>query len=121
MKLGTVYLNATLKGAPLDEQEQYTKDAWTRDPNFELLLGIDMPDVISTACCATFIVHRSRVLGRPRRVYEAIRQWLMDTDIESHYSGRVMEYTWHILFGDPPVAQAFDFRSAVCEDDTSDQ
>ena len=33
----------------------------------------------SFMCCATFVVSRERVLGRPRELYEAVFQWLRDT------------------------------------------
>lgn len=109
-----MYLNATLKGAPLDEQEQHTADAWIREPNFEVLLNMSMPGVIVTPCCASFIVDRERVHILAKHIYEVIFQWLVDTDMENYYSSRVMEYTWHILFGDPPVTGALD-RSGLCD------
>ena len=116
MKLtGKVFLNATLKGAPLDEQEKCTRDAWKRDPKLEVVLAIDMPDVISTPCCASFIVSRQRILMRPKGTYEQLRQWLVNTDMDNYYSSRVMEYTWHILFGDPPTARALkELSSGFC-------
>lgn len=62
---------------------------------------------------------------RPKRVYIIIRQWLVDTEMDNYFSGRVMEYTWHILFGDPPVTQALDvgvvcgdYRYSIEQDDT---
>jgi hypothetical protein len=113
--LGTVYLNSTLKGGPLDEQEVYTRDAWKRSPNFELLLAMDMPQVVETPCCASFIVTRRRIIKRPKQVYENLRQWLIDTDMDNYYSSRVMEYTWHILFGDLPVTRALKLNGDICE------
>lgn len=110
-----MYLNSTLKGGPLDEQEVYTRDAWKRSPNFELLLVMDMPQVVVTPCCASFIVTRTRILKRPKRVYEDIRRWLIDTDMDNYFSSRVMEYTWHILFGDPPVTGDLKLKANFCD------
>lgn len=117
---GTIHLNSTLKGAPLDEQEEHTKSAWKTEPNLETLLDMSMPHVISTPCCASFIVSRERIIMRPKATYKVLQQWLMDTDMDNHFSGRIMEYTWHILFGDPPVTQALDEVSRnFCDTSTS--
>jgi hypothetical protein len=32
-----------------------------------------------------------------------IRDWLLETEMPDYMSGRVLEYSWHILFGKPAV------------------
>ena len=88
-------LNGNIHPALL-QQQGYTIDAWKNTPNFEKLLNMSMPDALETPCCAQFMVHRKRVLARSKDVYEKIRQWLIDTEVETYFSGRVMEYTWHV-------------------------
>lgn len=91
-------------------QHRWTLDAWKVDPNFEELLNMTMPDRFWTPCCAQFLVHRKRILARPKAVYERIQKWLIETPTENYYSGRVMEYTWHVLFLDSPETKALDIE-----------
>jgi hypothetical protein len=97
-----VFLDAKVKESSLDSQEQYTKDAWETSPNLKALLNMSTPTMLETPCCASFIVHRDRILARERHVYESLWQWLIDTPMHNRDSGRVLEYTWHVLFGESP-------------------
>ncbi|PLB35158.1 DUF3431 domain-containing protein [Aspergillus candidus] len=63
----------------------------------------DVPDVVATPCCAQFAVSRKQVLKRPLSAYTQYHRWLMQTELEDDVSGRVMEYMWHIIFGQDPV------------------
>ncbi|SMR41481.1 unnamed protein product [Zymoseptoria tritici ST99CH_1E4] len=62
---------------------------------------------VGSPCCAQFAVTRAEILKRPKSDYEWILAVLERSELEDYVLGRVMEYTWHILFG----------RDAVyCED-----
>jgi hypothetical protein len=50
-------------------------------------------------CCAQFAVSKEAVLERPLGDYVAMRDWLMDTELDDARSGRVFEYLWHVVFG----------------------
>ncbi|KAE8383780.1 hypothetical protein BDV26DRAFT_277024 [Aspergillus bertholletiae] len=63
----------------------------------------NVPDVIATPCCAQFAVSRTQVLERPLSDYVRYHEWLMETELPDEVSGRVMEYMWHIIFGQDPV------------------
>ena len=65
--------------------------------------GVEVPPEIGAACCAQFAVTRDRVRLRKKEEYERIRQWVTLTQLSDYYSGRVMEYLWHIIFGMPAV------------------
>ncbi|TVY81383.1 hypothetical protein LSUE1_G005564 [Lachnellula suecica] len=69
----------------------------------ELFPGEQMPPRIGVACCAQFAVTREKIRERPLTDYKRYRQWLLDTPLDNHVSGRVLEYSWHIIFGKPPV------------------
>ncbi|KAK5952430.1 hypothetical protein OHC33_006473 [Knufia fluminis] len=76
------------------------KDAWM------YLFQTDLstvPETIGTPCCSQFAVSRDQVLKRPRSDYSRYRRWLLDTELESDVSGRVLEYMWHVIFGKEPV------------------
>lgn len=62
-----------------------------------------VPKAIGAACCSQFAVSRRQVHSRPLSDYERFRQWLFDTNEDDDSSGRVMEYLWHIFFGQDPV------------------
>jgi hypothetical protein len=49
--------------------------------------------------CAQFIVHRDVVRKRSATFYTRLYAWIMRTDMPSYYSGRHLEYTWHLMWG----------------------
>ena len=69
----------------------------------ELFPGTPLPKVVGVACCAQFALTRDKIRDRPITDYMRYRQWLLDTPLIDHVSGRVMEYTWHIMFGKPGI------------------
>ena len=58
---------------------------------------------IGAACCAQFVVSRDQILRRPLDDYVKLRQWLLKTQEDDYHSGRVFEYSWHVIFGKDPV------------------
>lgn len=56
-----------------------------------------------TACCAQFAVSREQIYKRPVEDYVKIRQWVIETEKSDAKSGRVMEYLWHVIFGQEAV------------------
>lgn len=66
-----------------------------------LILGRN--DAVRAQCCAQFVVARNSVWQHSREEYVALRQWLLDESSNSaphndRVSGRILSYTWHILF-----------------------
>jgi len=71
---------------------------------FQLLFpGEEVPEEIGVSCCAQFGLTRWKALERPKSDYERFRNWILQTDLSDDYSGRVLEYSWHIIFGKPPI------------------
>jgi hypothetical protein len=64
-----------------------------------LFPGEDLPDTVGVACCAQFAVTREKIRERPISDYYRFRNWTMQTSLEDLVSGRVLEYSWHIIFG----------------------
>lgn len=86
---------------PRDEgrtTEHAMLDAWPI-----LFNNSDIPEVIATPCCSQFAVSRARVRERPLSHYVWFHKWIMETELTDDVSGRVMEYLWHIIFGQDPV------------------
>jgi hypothetical protein len=67
----------------------------------ELFPGEAIPPSVGVACCAQFAVTREKIRERPLDDYKRYRQWLLDTPLDDSTSGRIFEYSWHIIFGKP--------------------
>ena len=65
--------------------------------------GGEKPEYLMSACCAQFVVTRDAVLRRSRDEYVKFRQYLIDTELDDYHSGRILERSWHVVFGKPPV------------------
>ncbi|KAJ6783236.1 hypothetical protein PWT90_01154 [Aphanocladium album] len=69
----------------------------------DLFPGVDVPSEVGVPCCAQFGVTREAVRARPRQDYVRYREWLLNTDLQDSISGRVFEYSWHIIFNKEAV------------------
>jgi Protein of unknown function (DUF3431) len=69
----------------------------------ELFPDHPVPDVIGVACCAQFAVTSAKIRERPLADYIRYQKWLMASELEDEISGRVLEYSWHIIFGQEAV------------------
>lgn len=62
-----------------------------------------VPEVIGVPCCSQFAVSMNQIRKRPKSDYERYLTWLMNTPLSDDLSGRVFEYTWHMIFGQDAV------------------
>ncbi|KAK2799981.1 hypothetical protein FQN51_006410 [Onygenales sp. PD_10] len=69
----------------------------------QLFPGVPVPTEVGVSCCAQFGVTREQVRKRSLSEYQHFRQWLLDTPLNDDLSGRIFEYSWHIIFGKNPV------------------
>lgn len=69
----------------------------------ELFPGVTVPDAVGVSCCAQFGVTRWKIHERPKSDYERYKRWLTETDLDDDTSGRIMEYSWHMIFGMDPI------------------
>lgn len=58
-----------------------------------------VPEVVAVSCCSQFGVTRETIRRRPRSDYTRFRRWLLDTSLDDNLSGRIFEFSWHIIFG----------------------
>ncbi|OCK80577.1 hypothetical protein K432DRAFT_392938 [Lepidopterella palustris CBS 459.81] len=71
---------------------------------FEVLFpGIEVPKFVGVSCCAQFAATRDKIRERPRKDYESYREWLLNTTLADSISGRILEYSWHMIFGKESV------------------
>lgn len=64
----------------------------------ELFPGAEVPEVVGAPCCSQFAVSREKVHELEQEEYVRLRQWLIESDLESGVSGRILEYSWHSMF-----------------------
>ena len=79
----------------------------------QLFPGRELPELVGASCCAQFALSREQARKVPLGDYVRIRKWLIDTRFEDEVSGRIMEYSWHMLFGRDAV-HCPDARSCYC-------
>lgn len=92
--------------APTDPVDYIMKDVkpFFYKRTFQTLFpGEKVPELVAAGCCAQFAVAADTVRRRSAADYVRARQWLITTPLPDNVSGRLMEYLWHILFGQPPV------------------
>jgi hypothetical protein len=88
----TIDASDLIPGEPVSAKRIYKKA-------FEQLFpGEQVPEAIGVACCSQFAVRRETIRERPREDYVRYRDWLMESDLEDSFSGRVLEYSWHSEF-----------------------
>ncbi|KAJ4334635.1 hypothetical protein N0V87_006671 [Didymella glomerata] len=62
-----------------------------------------VPKEVGVSCCAQFAATREKIWEKKKSEYQRYRQWLLDTELGDSISGRVLEYSWHMVFGKEPV------------------
>ncbi|KAL6708546.1 hypothetical protein ACN47E_002527 [Coniothyrium glycines] len=62
-----------------------------------------VPAAVGVSCCAQFAATKERIRKKNKSDYIKYRQWILDTDLPDSISGRVFEYSWHMIFGKKPV------------------
>ncbi|KAI1773945.1 hypothetical protein F4818DRAFT_442701 [Hypoxylon cercidicola] len=65
----------------------------------ELLPEVPVPALVAVSCCSQFGVTRDTIQKHSRERYIRFRNWLLHTTLDDSLSGRVMEFSWHIIFG----------------------
>lgn len=95
----------------LDDSEpmRLLKESW--DDIFKPYVGFDLPRKFSHDSCAQFLVSRDAILRHP---LEAYKKWfefvcIPDTQVyENKNRAVVMEYIWHMVFGEAPICKERD-------------
>lgn len=90
--------------SPLEDLKGTSRDVQISSVLHEFLdPGEKVPTKIAAPCCAQFAVSKEAVERRTLETWEGLRKWLMETELDSRSSGRVLEYTWHLWFGKEAV------------------
>ena len=84
-------------------QSQLFADVWQE--LFEGSVG-SVPQYVHSPCCAEFVVSKERIQARPLSFYQNCLTWLEATHSERYWAGRIFEYVWHVMFGEPALYYA---------------
>lgn len=84
-------------------QSQLFADVWQE--LFAKSLG-PLPEYVHSPCCAEFVVSKERIQSRPLRFYEDCLSWVEEASADRYWAGRIFEYMWHIIFGEPAMYYA---------------
>ncbi|KAJ3147428.1 hypothetical protein HDU86_007978 [Geranomyces michiganensis] len=68
-----------------------------------------VPERLEAQCCAQFVVSRQRIRLNTWDWYKDIYDWLISGEIHSYWSGRALEYSWHMMFGENPVEPLWEW------------
>lgn len=84
-------------------QSRLFAEVW--DELFSSPIG-PLPQYVHSPCCAEFLVSKQRIHARPLSFYEEALSWLEATSSDRYWAGRIFEYVWHIIFGEPALYHA---------------
>ena len=95
------------KGESGSISEPIMQDAWK-----QMFGNVALPKTIGAACCSQFAVSKDQIRSRTEEEYRQMRKWLLETPLDDHVSGRIMEYLWHIIFRRdavfcPPIEECY--------------
>ncbi|KAI1390055.1 uncharacterized protein F4822DRAFT_428402 [Hypoxylon trugodes] len=82
-----------------DEKKPVSAKGIYRQAFEELLPEIPVPKIVAVSCCSQFAVTRTTIQRHPKEKYIFFRKWLLETPLKDSLSGRVLEFSWHIIFG----------------------
>lgn len=64
----------------------------------------EVPAHLGNVCCGQFAVSKERILQRPRKDYQRMLNWAINSkQTDSFGVGWVFEKVWHVVFGMPAV------------------
>jgi hypothetical protein len=52
---------------------------------------------------AQFLVHKNLIRNFPKEFYIKLYNWILTTNISNYYSGRFLEWTWHLMWYIYPI------------------
>ncbi|KAJ5795309.1 hypothetical protein N7457_001908 [Penicillium paradoxum] len=68
------------------------------DRFMELFPRAEVPEAVGTPCCSQFALSKTKIHERSLEDYVRLRRWLLETELEAGISGRILEYSWHMIF-----------------------
>jgi hypothetical protein len=99
MPLTSIITKAVFKLNTRNRQATINYELW-RDV-LQKELGPPPINGTKTHCCASFVVKKEAILAHPKMFYSNISDYIVASRYSDHLTGRTLEYTWHMIFGEP--------------------
>jgi hypothetical protein len=81
------------------EKNDYKQEEILLAKSWSEIFPLDaVPSVLAQPCCAQFALSRERIQAKPHAQYVWYRDWLFNTQLPDHLSGRIWEYVWQFVF-----------------------
>ncbi|KAF1938644.1 hypothetical protein EJ02DRAFT_514384 [Clathrospora elynae] len=81
------------------EKNDYKQEEILIAKSWSELFPLDeVPSVLAQPCCAQFALSKERIQAKPYAQYVWYRDWLFNTRLPDHLSGRIWEYVWQFVF-----------------------
>lgn len=97
MPLTSAMTYAEFKQGTNDPQSTVNYEIWRNVLQTEL--GSPPENGIRAPCCATFAVKKEAILTHPKEFYRNIMNYILSSPHSDQLTGRTLEYTWHMIFG----------------------
>jgi hypothetical protein len=65
------------------------------DRFMELFPRAEVPEAVGAPCCSQFALSKTKIHEQSLDHYVRLQRWLVDTELNSGISGRILEYSWH--------------------------
>lgn len=65
-----------------------------------------LPEYVHAPCCAEFLASKERIRSRPLSFYQTCLAWVEEASSDRYWAGRIFEYVWHMIFGEPAMYYA---------------
>jgi hypothetical protein len=114
MPMTSTMTKATFQKNMPDLQSMINYQVW-RDV-LQKELGPPPINGINTHCCATFVVKKEAILTHSKAFYSSIIDYLLNSTHSDHFTGRSIEYSWHLMFGQPAHLHFNTCDLYVCDD-----
>ncbi|CAG8287734.1 unnamed protein product [Penicillium salamii] len=83
------------------------------DRFMELFPRAEVPEEVGAPCCSQFALSRGKIREQSLEHYLRLQRWLIETELSSGISGRIFEYSWHMIFG-KPTQYCLDQKDCYC-------
>ncbi|UJR14172.1 hypothetical protein I4U23_001167 [Adineta vaga] len=67
-------------------------------------------------CCASFVARKEEILKHPKKFYSSIIDYIIASQFSDQLTGRTLEYTWHMIFGQPAIVHFKKCDIFYCDD-----
>jgi len=82
-----------------DRDWHLISESWNDVFNYQVLDG-KLEGPVKYYCCSEFLVDAAAIRQHSRQFYIDAYHWCRQTHLRPQHAGRMLEYTWHVMFGE---------------------